>query len=143
MRDVARVFQSTERDIHWLLEQLFLAQFFLWLFLCRWFFPRLQKDLLGTAYQVATLIRQGSLALRHLVPEAAQGIVREELYDIPWGKKLVPYRQFPAIARRRRVGAHLPTFFLRIVVLIYPTNRFIFGPEWFDLRVIDQIQQCQ
>ena len=41
---MSRVFQSTERDIHRLLEQLFLAQFFVRLFLCRWFFPRLQED---------------------------------------------------------------------------------------------------
>ena len=112
-------------------------------FLRRSLFSRLEKDLVGTAYEVATLVREPSLALRHLVPDAAQGVVREELDDIARSEELVAYRQFAAIARRRRFLAHLPTFFLRIVVLIDPANRFIFSPECFDVRVIDQVQQRQ
>src|SRR5205823_5010227 len=101
-----------EGDVHWLLEQLFLASLLVWFFLCRGLFPMLQEDLVRTADQVAALVRQHCLSTGHLVPEATQGIVREELYNISWGKKLVPYCQFPAIARRWRVCTHLPTLFL-------------------------------
>ena len=79
-------------------------------------FAGFQKDLVGPADEVAAVVLEPGLALRHLIPEAAEGVVGEELDDVAWGEELVADGQLAAVARRRRFVAHLPTFFRRIVV---------------------------
>ena len=131
--DVARVFERTVRNVDGLPEQ----------FLLRETLPALaspadalgrglaglQKDLRGPADEVAAPLRRAGLALRHLVPDAAQRVVGEELDDVARREELVADGQLAAVARRGGFLAHLLPLGVVVEVLVDPANRLVLAPE--------------
>jgi hypothetical protein len=69
------------------------------------------------------------IAVVHLVPDAAEGILGQELNDIAGREKLVADGELSAVAWRRALIAHLLTFFAAIEELVDPANRLILGPN--------------
>ena len=72
-------------------------------------------------------------ALRHLIPDAAEGVVGEELDDIAGGEELVADGELPAVAGSGGFVAHGLPLGLIVVVLVNPADGFVLGPEAGDL----------
>src|SRR5882672_2908185 len=65
----------------------------------------------------------------HLIPDAPERVVGEELHYIPRRKELVTHGQLAATAWGGRLVAHFLTFGRLIVVLVDPTDGLIFAPH--------------
>ena len=126
--DGARVFERAVGDVDGLLEQIFLGEVvLLWLLWSG--VSGLKENFGGPADEVAALPLESGVPLRHLVPDAAEGVVGEKLDDIARREELVSYGQFATVARRGGFLAHLLAFFLAIEVLIEPADSLVFDPQ--------------
>ena len=115
--DLARVFDGAVRDVDRLFEELFLAEGFLGVALGSFFgwgviFSFAQEDLGGAADEVAALVGEAGLAFGHLIPDAAEGVVGEELDDVARGKELVAHGELAGVARSGGGVAHGFALFL-------------------------------
>jgi hypothetical protein len=141
------IFDGPMGDVDWLLQQLLLRQV---LFIAYSALPTAyfrgglaigEEDLGGAADEVATLVLQARLPLSHFVPDAAEGIVREEFDDVARGEELVTDGEFAGIAWRGGFGAHFFAFVGVVVVLVDPADGFVFCPEVGDGGAIEFVEE--
>ena len=139
-QDGARVFERTVRDVDGLLEQFFLREVVL-LRLFRRGFARFQEDFVRTADEVAALLLELGFAPRHLIPDAAQRVVGEELDDVARREELVADGQLAAVARRGGFLAHLLPLRWIVEILVDPADRLVLAPERLRARVVEEIEK--
>ena len=104
-----------------------------------------EEDLRWPTDKVSTLIYKPRLTLPHLIPDAAQGIVGEELDDIAGREELVTNGEISTVAGCLRLGPHLSALFIAVEVLVHPANSFILLPDVGKLwRIEDgkEIEKC-
>ena len=106
-------------------------------------FAGLQENLGGTADQVAALLLEPGLALGHLIPDTAEGVVGEELDDVARGEELVADGQLAAVARRGGFLAHLLPLGGVVVILVDPADGFVLGPEGIEVGGVEEVEQVQ
>ena len=129
--DLARVFDGAVGDVDGLFEELFLAEGFLGVAL-GWVggvFAFAEEDLGGAADEVAALLGEAGLAFGHLIPDAAEGVVGEELDDVARGEELVAHGELAGVARGGGGVAHGFALFLAVPVLVDPADGLVLGPE--------------
>ncbi len=87
------------------------------------------KDLIWIADHVLAPLGEGSLALVHLVPRTAEGIVGQELHHVARGEELVAEGELIGVSRRWTIfSCHVPKFLGR-EVLVDPPDRLITYPD--------------
>src|SRR6266567_5378402 len=79
-----------------------------------------EEDLRWPTDKVSTLIYKPRLTLSHLIPDAAQGIVGEELDDVAGREELVTNGELSTVAGCLRLGPHLSALFIAVEVLVHP-----------------------
>ncbi|MPN23077.1 hypothetical protein SDC9_170462 [bioreactor metagenome] len=95
-----------------------------------------KEDLVGPTDEIATLFLEGCLALTHLVPDAPQCVVGEELDNVPRREELVADSQLPAVPRSLGGIPHGFAFFGRVEVLVDPSDGLVLGPEVRQFRLV-------
>src|SRR5271165_1623162 len=95
-----------------------------WVFLRAWC-----KLLSRLAHHVLAPLCELSLRAAHLVPDAPECVVCEELDDISRREELIADSQLSAVARGLTLLAHLATFILPIEKLVDPADRLVFAPD--------------
>ena len=125
-------------DVDGLFEELFLAEGFLGVALGRvgGFLAFAEEDLGGAADEVAALVGEAGLAFGHFIPDAAEGVVGEELDDVARGEELVAHGELARVAWCSRGVAHGFALFLAVPVLVDPAYGLVLGPERGDVRVV-------
>ena len=135
--DFARVFEMPMRDVDGLPKQVFLRAVVSGRGQCRGCLAFGEKNLVRPADKVAALVLQTRLPLRHLIPDAAEGVVGEELDDVARGEKLVTDSQLAAVAWRGGLLAHLLPLLWVIVILIDPPDRLVLSPYARQFRRVE------
>ena len=141
--DLARVFDGAVGDVDGLFEELFLAEGFLGVAL-GWVggvFAFAQEDLGGAADEVTALVGEAGLAFGHLIPDAAEGVVGEELDDVARGEELVAHGELAGVARGGGGVAHGFALFLAVPVLVDPADGLVLGPDAFHRFLVEEIQE--
>src|SRR5262249_763438 len=77
----------------------------------------------------------------HFVPNAAKRVVGEKLDNVARSEELIANGQFAAISWRGRLLAHLLSFRRVVVVLVNPADRFILGPEGFEIGRVEELEK--
>ena len=97
-----------------------------------------KEDLLGPPDQIPAALIQSGLAFPHLVPDAPEGVVGEELDHIAGREELVTERELVGVARGLVLLARLIPEFLRGEVLIDPADGLVLGPDTVEVLTIDE-----
>ena len=144
--DLARVFDGAVGDVDGLFEELFLAEGFFGVGLGSFFgwggvFAFAEEDLGGAADEVAALLGEAGLAFGHLIPDAAEGVIGEELDDVARGKELVAHGELAGVARSGGGVAHGFALFFAVPVLVDPADGLVLGPDVGQIRVVDFLQK--
>ncbi len=100
-----------------------------------------KENLGGAADEIAALRGEASLAAGHLIPDAAEGVVGEELDDVAGSEELIADGEFSGVARGGRLLAHLLALCGRVEVLIHPPDGLVLTPKRFHVTCIKQFQQ--
>ena len=104
----------------------------------------------------ALLLADAALATRHLIPDAPQGVVRQEAHHVFGCEELVAHRHLTAVTRLVALLTHTAAFLQRVVVLKHPAQRLVLLPEvdggaillvipcreLFAIDEFEQFQQC-
>ena len=77
-------------------------------------------------------------AAAHLVPDAAERVVGEELDDVARREELVADRQLAAVARRLALLAHLPPLVLAVEELVDPADRLVLAPHVLQIVAVER-----
>ena len=125
-------------NVDGLLEKLFLGQLLLVLRRLRRRLPFGQEDFARTPDHVAALVLELRVALPHLVPDAAQRVVGEELDDVAGREELVAEGQFIGVARGGALLADLIPQFLRREILVHPADGLVLGPDVLEVVAVEQ-----
>ena len=95
---------------------------------------RARRELLvGLADQVLAPLGERGLRAAHLVPDAAERVVGEELDDVARREELVAHGQLAAVARRLALLAHLPALVLAVEELVDPADGLVLAPHAGEL----------
>ena len=100
--------------------------------------PFLRRD-----QQVLAEVTQARLPVGGVEPEAAQGVVDQELDHVARGEELIAHRQFAAGARRLAGLAHRLALFLGVEVLVDPADGFVLAPQRGEVGGVDQVQHLE
>src|ERR1700688_3281129 len=92
-----------------------------------------QEDLGRPADEIEAAVAQDGRTACHLIPEAAESVVGEELDDIARGKELVADGQFPTIPWRGGFLAHLLPLSFVVVILVNPADGLVGLPDFGEL----------
>jgi len=139
--DLAWILLGPMWDINRLFEQLFLREVIASLFgFCRRLFSFIQEYLGGPPHQIPAPVLEGGLALAHLVPYTAEGIVGKELDHVSGSVELIPEGKLVRVARSLAFPSRLVAQFLGREVLVDPSDGLILGPDSRESPVVYQIQ---
>src|SRR5260370_11374278 len=105
------------------------------------FAPPRSNGFVDWAYEIlATLDELGRLAV-HLKPGSAEGVIYEELDDIPGHEELVPNRDLAAVTWSLALLPHLLALIDSVEVLVNPANRLVSPPHRGEVGDVEQVQQ--
>ncbi|MDB4662843.1 hypothetical protein OAE61_04350 [Verrucomicrobiales bacterium] len=138
--NLARVFDGAVRDVDGLSEEFLLAESFL-VWRLGGGFALGKEDLAGAADEVAALVSEAGLAAAHLIPDAAEGVVGEELDDVAGGEELVADGEFAGVARGGGLLAHLFALLGVVVILVDPANGLVLLPESLEITGPKKLEQ--
>lgn len=99
-----------------------------------------QKYLIRPPHQVAALLLQTCVPPTHFIPDAAEGVVGEELDDVARGEELVAHGELAGVARGGGGVAHGFALLLAVPVLVDPADGLVLGPEG-ERGVVDAVEQ--
>ena len=102
--------------------------------------PR-REFLAGLADHVFASLRKRRVRAAHLVPDAAERVVGQELDDVAGREELVADRQFAAVARRLALLAHLPPLVLAVEILVDPADRLVLAPHPLQIVAVERREQ--
>ena len=102
-------------------------------------FPFLQKNLVGATDHESALVLELGVPLPHLVPDATQRVVCQELDHVPGREKLVAEGQLIRVAGGLALLASLVPQFLGREVLVDPADRLVLGPDPFQFLAVEQV----
>ena len=97
-----------------------------------------QENLAGTTDHVAALVLEPRVPLPHLVPDAAQRVVGQELDHVAGREELVAEGQFVGVARGLALLAGLIPQFLGREVLVDPADGLVLRPDALQFLAVDQ-----
>ena len=100
-----------------------------------------EKDLLPSTHQIRAEVHQDRRTAAHLVPDAPERVVRQELHHIAWREELVAHGELAAVARGLALGAHLLALVVAVEVLVDPADGFVLGPDGREVRRVQHRQQ--
>src|SRR5690606_24949675 len=95
----------------------------------------------GLADHVLARACKARLAVAHLVPDAAEGVVGEELHHVARREELVAHGQLPAVARRLALLAHLSPLVLSVEELVHPADGLVLTPHAGELGRIQDLEE--
>ena len=100
-----------------------------------------QENLVGPPDQVLQAVGEAGAALAHLVPDAAERVVGQELDDVARREELVAHGELAAVARGRGFGAHLAALVLAVEVLVDPADGLVLLPDRGELGVVQDREE--
>jgi len=134
---IPRVLLRSVLDVYRTLEQLLLGKVGFVILFGGSLFTRTEEDFVRPPHQITASILENRVSLAHLVPDAPQRIVREELHDVARGEELVADRQLPAVPRSLGRIPHGFAFFGRVEILVDPADGLVLGPEVRQFRLVE------
>jgi hypothetical protein len=87
------------------------------------------EGLAGLADQVLAPLGEGGVGVAHLVPDAPEGVVGEELDNVARREELVAHGQLAAVARRLALLAHRLALGLAVEELVDPADGLVLLPD--------------
>ena len=87
------------------------------------------------------LLGEHRLRAAHLVPDAPERVVGEELDDVARREELVAHGQLAAVARRLALLAHLPALVLAVEELVDPADGLVLAPHAGELGGVQDLEE--
>ena len=104
-----------------------------------------REVLAGLAHHVLAALGERRLRVAHLVPDAAERVVGEELDDVARREELVADGKLAAIPGGLRSAllwvAHRGAFFLGVEELIDPADGLVLAPDVGKLRAVQDFEE--
>src|SRR5688500_2973145 len=81
------------------------------------------------------------VAASHLVPDAAERVVDQELDHIAWREELIANGEFTTVPRRLTFVAHLLALVSAVEELVHPADRFVLAPYAGELARVQDLKK--